>query len=52
MKSVKSNSIILNYKEKSDKLIRRMLQVLAKAQKKIDEASYKRLSEALKNKDI
>jgi hypothetical protein len=52
MKLVKTDNIISNYKEKSDALIRRMFQILVKAQKKVDEGSYKRLSGVLKNKDI
>jgi len=39
--NVEANRILKEYREKSDKIVRKMIGVLVEIHKKIDEASYK-----------
>lgn len=50
--SQKQNNIklIIEYRAKSDQIIRKMLNVLTNAHKKVDEAEYKKWISTLNNK--
>lgn len=41
--SAKAESILSNYKKKSDEIIEKMLDVIVKASKKADNASYQKI---------
>lgn len=50
MQSVKQDQILAEYQEKADKIIQNMLQIVTRAQRKVDSDAYRKIVEKLDQK--